>query len=86
VIDFREGIGKWISAFKQPAKFKKGRVLLEVVIDKKGNVIHARLITSKYPQLNKSVLDAVMQFKFDPYLKDNVPRSVRFKLTLYCFL
>jgi len=71
---------------KKPANFKKGKVLLEVVIDKKGNVIYIRLISSKYPQLNNSILEAVMQFKFNPYFKKKVARSVKFKLTLYCYL
>jgi TonB family protein len=53
----------------------QGVVLLKVIIGKDGNVESAELI-SGHPLLAPAALDAVKQWKFKPYLLNNVPVEV----------
>jgi TonB family protein len=49
-----------------------GKVVLRILIDKEGKVAEANLV-SGHPILVSSCLDAVRQWKFRPYVLNNVP-------------
>jgi TonB family protein len=58
------------------------KVILEVLINERGDVAEAVVVSSKYPKLNRSMVAAVMLFKFEPYVLNGVARSVRFNLSI----
>ena len=58
------------------------KVILEVLINEKGNVVKAVIVSSKYPKLNRSMVEAVKLFKFEPYILNGVARSVRFNISI----
>ena len=57
------------------------RVVIEVFLNAYGNVTETRFLKG-HSLLRKSCLDAVRQWKFEPYLKDRVPCPVRFNIEL----
>jgi TonB family protein len=59
----------------------QGKLVLEVRIDKKGNVTDVEVI-SGHPLLNKEAVKAVKQYKYKPYIKNGNPRSVVFRETI----
>lgn len=53
----------------------EGTVVLQIVIDKEGNVEHVDLI-SGHPLLAPAAIEAVRQWKYKPYLLNNRPMEV----------
>ncbi len=53
----------------------QGVVVLQVIIDREGNVAHIQLI-SGHPQLAPAALEAVKQWKYRPYLLNGNPVEV----------
>lgn len=51
----------------------QGKVVLEVVIDYKGNVINAEVVNG-IPELNQAALDAIKQWKYSPYILNVGPK------------
>lgn len=48
---------------------------VRLTIDKKGRVKHVHVI-SAFPEQSKAIIDALMQWKFKPYLRDGNPAEV----------
>ena len=46
----------------------QGDVLLEIELDDKGNVLAANVLESLHPEVDKAAIDAVLQFRFTPYV------------------
>ena len=46
----------------------QGEVLLEIELDDKGNVLSAKVLESLHPDVDKAAIDAVLQFRFTPYV------------------
>jgi TonB family protein len=59
----------------------QGVVILEIVIDPRGDVSDARIIRS-IPLLDQAALDAVKQWKFTPTLLNGAPVSVLMTVTV----
>jgi TonB family protein len=59
----------------------QGSVILEVVNDKSGNVKSVKVING-HPLLRKAAVDAVKQWKYEPYLIDGEAKSVIFNETI----
>lgn len=55
-----------------------GKVILQVTIDKKGNVSQIATLNSAHPDLNKSAKSAFVQWKFAPIMKKNKAVSATF--------
>jgi TonB family protein len=55
----------------------QGKVVLEITIDTKGNVVDAVVIDG-HSLLNEAALEAIKQWQFEPFVKDGVKKSVRF--------
>jgi TonB family protein len=53
----------------------QGVVVLQVIIDKEGNVAHIELISGP-PELAPAALEAVKQWKYRPYLLNGTPLEV----------
>jgi TonB family protein len=62
-------------------KHIEGQVILHVIIDKKGNISRALLI-SGHPMLAPAAIDAVKQWKYTPYLLNNQPVEVETQVTV----
>jgi periplasmic protein TonB len=62
----------------KPARIQ-GTVLLQVNINKTGDVEHVQLI-SGHPMLAQSAIDAVKQWKYQPYLLNGQPIDVETKV------
>jgi TonB family protein len=58
-----------------------GMVLLEAIIDRRGNVSDLRLIRS-IPELDRAAVDAVSQWKYTPTLVAGVPVEVMMTVTV----
>ena len=59
----------------------QGQVLLQVVVDKEGNVASVELI-SGHPALAPAAIDAVRQWKYQPYLLNGQPLEVHTQVTV----
>jgi TonB family protein len=59
-----------------------GEVVLEALIDKEGNVIDAKVIEGEHEILNNAAIDAVKQWKYEPYEENGIPKKVRYKVTV----
>ena len=81
-----------ISALHQPKLIKRvepeyppkaleaniqGKVVVEVTTDKEGNVSEA-IVIDGHPILNKAALDAVKQWKYEPYILKGVKKAIKF--------
>ena len=55
-----------------------GKVILQVSIDKQGNVTQVKIFNSAHPDLNRAAKSAIKQWKFEPILKKNKPVSAKF--------
>jgi len=55
-----------------------GKVILQVTIDKQGNVTHVLTLNSAHPDLNKAARSAIDQWEFAPIMKKNKPVSATF--------
>ncbi len=68
-----------------PAEAKKknlsGKVVLEGVIDKQGNVADITQATG-HPILIQAAMEALKQWKYEPFFKDGKPREVKFTVEL----
>jgi TonB family protein len=60
----------------------EGIVILEATTDEKGNVVDAKVLRSAHPELDKSAIEAVKQWKYAPYILDGEPRSIVFTVTV----
>lgn len=58
----------------------QGLVIIEAIIDERGNVTNARVLRS-VPLLDQAALTAVRQWKYTPTLLNNVPVSVIMTIT-----
>jgi TonB family protein len=54
----------------------KGEVKIRLTVDPKGNVVNAELIRSVHPYLDYSATQALLQWKFAPFLKEGKPIAV----------
>jgi TonB family protein len=63
-----------------PSKLKKkgvtGRVVVQFVIDEHGNVMNAKVNSSTNRAFDRPSIDAILQWKFEPGLKDGQPVRV----------
>ena len=61
----------------------EGKVVLTVVISSEGNVVDAQVISSEpRASFGPAALEAVLQFKFKPAIKNGKPITVRIGQTL----
>lgn len=51
----------------------RGRVILEIIIDKQGNVIQAKVVKSDHNLLNQPSINAALECKFTPGIKNGKP-------------
>lgn len=58
-----------------------GVVVIEAETDIYGRVRNARVI-SGHPLLNQAALDAVMQWQYQPYIVNGIPKPVKFTVTV----
>lgn len=64
----------------------EGRVMVEFILDKQGNVTNPKIIRSVHPKLDEEVLRVIKQVKFSPgvqngtLVKVKMVQSVNFKL------
>jgi protein TonB len=70
------------------AKEKKieGKVVLELLIDEKGKVRDAKIVSGPGFGLNEAALTAISQFKFSPAEVDGKPVAVRIPFTYHFLL
>ncbi|MGP0019353.1 MAG: energy transducer TonB [Candidatus Sulfotelmatobacter sp.] len=59
----------------------QGTVILQVIVDKEGNVANVRLI-SGHPMLAPPAIEAVEQWKYRPYLLNGTPVEVDTQVTV----
>ena len=59
---------------------RNAKVRVEFVIDIDGTVLNPIMVESSNPRFNQSALDAIVQWKFKPGIKDGVP--VRAKVAI----
>lgn len=57
-----------------------GKVVLEVIIDKQGNVTKVKSLNLSHPDLISAAKSAIEQWKFEPILKKKKPVSVKFPI------
>jgi TonB family protein len=55
----------------------QGQVILDATTDMYGNVRDVHVVDG-VPELNKAALEAVKQWKYEPFVSDGKPRAVRF--------
>jgi len=60
----------------------EGVVVLEVTIDEQGKVKAARIVSYSPPILNQAALDAVRQWRYEPFVKDKKAKPVTFTVTV----
>lgn len=60
----------------------QGVVLLQVVIDEEGNVHRPQILKGLPMGLDRSAIDAVLQWKFKPALREGRPVPVYYNLTI----
>ena len=54
-----------------------GTVIVEFIIGKTGDVISAHAVKSPDARLSAAAVASIMQWKFEPALKNGIPRSVK---------
>lgn len=76
-------IKKVVPEYPKEAKEQRiqGIVVLECQTDKDGNVRDVKVLKG-HPVLNQAAIDAVKQWKFEPYKEDGVPKPVKFTITV----
>lgn len=62
--------------------FIQGSVVLSATTDINGRVIEIKVIKSDHPILEKSAIDAVTQWIYEPYIVNGKPRPVLFMVTI----
>ena len=60
----------------------EGRVVIEILVDKNGEVSEAKVVKSIFPELDLIALNAVMQVKFTPGLQRGKPVKVRMTIPI----
>ncbi len=58
-----------------------GQVIVEAETDIYGKVRNARIV-SGHPLLNQAALDAVMQWQYEPYIINGIPKPVKFTVVV----
>ena len=59
----------------------QGVVLLEATTDEKGDVVKVRVLKS-IPELDQAAIDALKQWKYEPFLIEGKPKGVVFTVTV----
>jgi TonB family protein len=59
----------------------QGTVLLEATTDEKGDVVKVRVLKS-IPELDQAAIDALKQWKYEPYIIDGKPVGITFTVTI----
>lgn len=59
----------------------QGDVILNAVIDTRGNVAELNVLHG-HPLLRRAALDAVKQWKYQPYMENGKPKSLTFTITV----
>jgi protein TonB len=59
----------------------EGIVLLEATTNEKGDVVKVQVLKS-VPQLDQAAIDALRQWKYEPYLVDGKPTGIVFTVTI----
>jgi TonB family protein len=69
-----------------PAHLKKenigGKVILQVRVDKQGNVTQVNVLNSTHPDFAQASTSAIEQWKFEPLLRNNKPQSAKFPVVI----
>lgn len=60
----------------------RGPVVLEVVVNEKGEVVEAKIVKGGNPVVQKPVHDAVIQWSYAPYFMNGRPVPVKFRVTV----
>ena len=61
---------------------QSGLVILNVRTDKSGSIERIMVLKGKYKNLNAAAMDAVKQWKYQPYLVDGQPKPVVFTVSV----
>jgi TonB family protein len=59
-----------------------GKVILQVSIDKQGNVTQVNVLNSPHPDLQSAATEAIKLWKFGPIMKKNKPISTKFPVII----
>jgi TonB family protein len=59
----------------------QGIVLLEATTDEQGNVVKVRVLKS-IPELDQAAIDALKQWKYEPFIVEGKPKGVVFTVTI----
>ncbi len=75
-----EPIHKVIPTYPSSCLEKKieGKALLQVSIDKKGQVIEVKIMSSAHPDLDQAAIEALKQWEFEPLMKKEKSVSAEF--------
>lgn len=60
----------------------KGQLFSKLQPDAEGNVVDAKVLRSAHPELDKSAIEAVKQWKYAPYIFEGEPRALVFTVTV----
>ncbi|MDP2363852.1 MAG: energy transducer TonB [Ignavibacteria bacterium] len=60
----------------------EGRVIIEILVDKNGNICEAEVVKSLFPELDLIALNAVKQAKFTPGMQRGKPVKVRMTIPI----
>lgn len=60
----------------------EGIVILETTTDEEGNVARVKILNSKDPLLNEAAIDAVSQWKYEPFYIKGKPHGLVFTITV----
>jgi len=58
----------------------EGKVILQAVVDKEGNVNEVTVLSSSNPMFNDSAIEAVKQRKYKPALQNGRPVAIYFTI------
>lgn len=79
--DYLENLNRKFSRSMSGRMGEHGRVLLEVVVDKNGQVKSAVVLNpSPFPRLDKFALDIVATWKFRPAKRNGIPEDMAIKV------
>lgn len=80
------GLDGLAQEIQYPAEAKaagvEGRVFVQFVVDKQGNVIDEKIVRGVSPELDAEALRVVRQAQFEPGSNDGQPVKVRFSLPI----
>ncbi len=69
-----------------PAGLKRlgvgGRVVIEFIVDLRGNVVNPVVVEATHPAFRKACLEAIRKWKFEPGINNGVPVKVRMRQPL----